>query len=267
MNDPKEAEEKVVEPTPDTPPVSKEEPKEPEKEPEANSEVKEEESSQEPLVKSSEGEEAPKKPTRAERRIPQLLEKLRSSGESKTDAPSLSQILGPEQPLIRPDEYEQGVDPNELERRFQDARLRDREVTKRELRAEMSFEQSVKDNLSDVESTQKELEDEPEQIDRYVAEQYQALNFNAQGQFVPRKKMSEILKDAKSIMEAYGVKAVSEVTGKMVKQAEESAVAPSRSGAQSRDYTAESQFEKARESGSMEDWAAVLKKRIFSSDK
>lgn len=203
-------------------------------------------------VKNSESGEKEQKPTRLEKRVSDLKEK-----KSKIDSTleRLQEIQKPREtkgvspdkllweteqdvPLIKEEEYQTGVDPKELEERIAQQRLNDKEVIKKELRAEFEYKSKVQEHLSDVEHC-KSIPELKEGTDTYdealsnlVIEQYNLLNsvidpFSGASVFVPRVKMSEIYNRYKPAVDQWRTKGEIQSAQKTVDQISESAVAPS----------------------------------------
>lgn len=207
--------------------------------------------------------EAPKeekKPTRSERRVHQLLDKLKDQKGQEAQNQTPPWLDEARKPLIDPQMAENGIDPNVLEQRFEAKRIADRELIKRELTAQSQRESAIKDHLSDVEKTQELLKDDPE-FDELVAEQYDIANTDPFGNFIPRVKMSDIYNKMKKILDKKTVSAQADVSAKLAVQAEQTALQPSK-GQSTKDYEDDALFNEAKDSGSTEKWAEVLKRRI-----
>lgn len=238
----------------DTSPVSQEESPDTQAQDEPQTSEKKEEVT-------NQAEDAEPKQTRGERRIHKLIDKLKAKDES----PDNSQLFGnPNEPLIDPNQQE--VDPNQFNQRYTQNRYQDRELVKRELKAEINYERTVEDHLADAENISKEINDD--KIEGFLAKRYEEINnvYNPQtGEyvFVPRVKMSELYKDIKDILSKSNAAAQADVTGKIRQQAEESATPTSGKSQSPRDYNSEALYENARESGKTEDWAEVIKRRIY----
>ena len=209
-----------------------------------------------------------KKPTRAERRVQQLLEKMKAQ-KSSGDFPQVDSSQQDE-PLISPDEYESGIDPIVLEQR---ARNREQQRVaqstqsiKQQLKAELAFERATQEHEADLESvSQSEDIKKNPALERMAVRLYEKENYlvdprSGQTYFNPVIKLSEALEIVKKdLAEATGT-AMAEAQVKANSNRETSALTPSQDASSSDDdYT--QALEKARKSGDDQSWADVLKKR------
>lgn len=209
-----------------------------------------------------------KKPTRYERRIDKLIGKLREKDAPKQQesSPDFNSIFGmqPNQPLIRPEEAENGIDPNEFNRRLETQRLVDREIIKKEIQADQQFKDVVKDHLADAEKTAELLKDD-EMLNEIVAEQYDMANYTinpitGNRDFTPRVKLSDIYAKQKKLLDAKIAKATADISGKLANTSQTGALSPSLQGNSTKSEELSSSFETAKESGELELWAEHLKK-------
>lgn len=211
-----------------------------------------------------------KRSTRQERRIHDLLDKLKAT-QSKAQNVS-PDIVNPDiQPLITDEEIATGaIDPAQLQTRFNNALKAERNNLKsevmRDLEAQNQFKSTITENLTDLESTQKAMASEGNQdLEDIVAEQYRLANYSidpytGQEVFIPRVKMSQLYEKQKAILEKRTTARVAATNSKLSDIVSESAgVVGSESKSSEQDDLSES-FERARESGSDEDWASYLKK-------
>lgn len=256
-NEEKQAVEQTTEEVVDTSPVS---------EAQAHEESAEVQPQGEPQTPKNEdinnqAESGEQKSTRAERRISKLIDKLKAKDEPHNTQP----VFDPNAPLIDPQADQ--IDPNQFNQTYQQHRYADRELVKRELKAEMQYEKTVEDHLSDAESTAKEINDD--KVEAFIAQRYEEINNvydprTGQFVFVPRVKMSDLYKDLKGIIDKQTVSAQADVTAKISRQAEESAAPISGKSQSTQDYEGEAMYEKALNSnGNPEIWAEVIKKRLF----
>lgn len=233
-------------------------------------------------VKSSETQ----KGTRLERRIEKLQEKL---GTAKTQEDKeriqnlidrLTQRLKLQQeipdelliskPLIREDEYGGEIDPLELERRIAE---REQQVVLKAVQAvenKRRYEASLQEHISDWE---KVLQDEEVKNDKdlrdFLEAQYRAVNFSinpftGQEDFLPVAKPSEIYAQVKKILDKKRAEEGAKTLSELRKQSQESSVPPATDSSEITDFEEQTLYERARQTGSDEDWAQVLKKRLFS---
>jgi len=234
-------------------------------EPEATLESKEEVSeSEEEAISKEEGTESKvqeeKRPTRAERRLQQVLGKLREvSRASKTggfqpQAEAVSEIYGvgttppwaePGQSVFQPG---QEITLEQLE-----AELNRRAAALAELKARQVVEQerqrdqrlrAIEEYADELEKLMKEV---PAELDEKLAELIIAVNSDEKGQFLPKKKPSEIYEALKVAMEKAKTEGQAETTAKLAKSMAETAVSPTAS-AQKR-LTSEEEIMRALETG------------------
>jgi hypothetical protein len=259
-----------------TPPVAEKETTQDQAEAQKDTGSVEDSSSQgklsEEAVKSNEDEVTPsgKRSTRGERRIQDLLGKLKAT---QTQAQTVSpDIVNPDiQPLITDEEKATGaIDPEQLQTRFNAALKAERNNLKaevmRDLEAKNHFESSINEGLSDLEATQKAMATEGNQdLEDMIAEQYRLANYSidpytGQEVFIPRVKMSQLYEKQKALLEKRTTARVAATNTKLADIVSESAgVVGSSTQSSEQDDLSES-FDKARESGSDEDWASYLKK-------
>lgn len=141
------------------------------------------------------------KPTRSERRIGQLLNKLKESG--KTEVQPSNQRPG-EDPgsLFTPEELEEGVvDPESLDKRISDRinsgiqqALQKEKENQEMAKVRQEFNNAAKEHESDLEG----VKDLDPSIEKLAVQQYNALNFQynpitGKQMFVPAVKFSEIV--------------------------------------------------------------------------
>lgn len=221
MTDAPEAVNETVEvetPTEETPTqeTSNEEVVEEQTQPQASEDVTEEQ-----------GEE--RKPTRSERRVEQLLKKLKER-PSTEDLPQ----RGVDEPLIRPEEIETGVDPQALEQRFNQKLQNATAQTRSQIKAEIAYENEVKSHMADLEAA---VEIDP-RIEKLVVRQYQALNYQlnpitGQQVFIPTVKFSEIVKQVQADLEDITASKVAQSAERVAKIAQEGAIQPGNASKQS----------------------------------
>lgn len=211
-----------------------------------------------------EGGDTEEKKSRYERRVDKLVSKLKAQSENKATEAS-SDIFGDE-PLVRPEDYENGLSEQELEQRLMARSIQEKEQIKRELKAEAEYERNVADHIADIDSVQSRLGDNKD-LDYLVAQQYEALNYltdprTGQTVFIPRVKMSEIYAKLERVIDKKSTQAAADVSGKLADQIGEQAVPSSVSSNSNPDLEGQAAFEKASSTGRDEDWAEVLKRRL-----
>lgn len=227
-----------------------------------------EEQSQEQEKEAQPTEQGEKKPTRAQRRIQQLLEKVKQGQQSGDDYSNV--FNEQEEDFITPEEYQNGIDPQVLKQRIEQReqqRLQQHSQSiKQQLKAEMAYEQEVKSHQSDIDSVQssEEIKKNPV-LERMAVRLYEKENYSVDprtGQtfFNPVLKLSEALKIVKQDLEEATGNAMASAQVKADENRETAALSPSQdSSDESDDYT--EAFERARMSGDDKSWAEVLKKR------
>ncbi len=221
--------------------------------------VQEQPSAEQPTVQE-------KKPTRAERRVQQLLEKMKAQ---KSEG-SYPQVENQQEDLITPEDYEQGIDPKVLEQRIKAREQRNLQANtqsiKQQLKAEFAFEQASKEHEADMElvSQSEDIKKNPA-LERMAVRLYEKENYlvdprTGQTYFNPVVKLSEALKIVKQdLMEATGT-ALADVQIKANENRETGALTPTQDTTSSdSDYS--NALENAKEKGDDRSWAEVLKKR------
>jgi len=210
-----------------------------------------------------------KKPTRAERRVQQLLEKMKAQ-KSQGEYPDLASANTQDEPLISPDDYESGIDPAALEQRIKAREQRNLQAStqniKQQLKAEFAYEQAAKDHEADLESvSQSEDIKKNPALERMAVRLYEKENYlvdprTGQTFFNPVIKLSEALKIVKQdLAEATGV-ALADVQVKANENRETGALSPSQ-GASSSDSEYTQALDNAIQKGDDQSWAEVFKKR------
>lgn len=210
---------------------------------------------------------------RTERRVKKLeslLEKLKATqAQSQTVSPNV--LSEGNQPLISEEEIAQGaIDPRTLQARFDSTLKAERANIKtevmRDLEAQNQFRSTITENLNDLETTQKAMGDEGNaDLEDVVAEQYRLANYSidpytGQEVFLPRVKMSQLYERQKAIIDKRTTARVASTNTKIADIISESAGVVGSTSQESGDDSSED-FDKARQTGTDEDWASVLKKR------
>lgn len=199
-------------------------------------------------------------------RIKRLIEKL-------TEKKQAGYVPFPKEPLIKPEDLETGVDPQELERRQALREFALKEEIKQEIQAQNEVVNNIKDHMRDYEETLKanpELDPNSPSYDKnladFVAQQYFLANsvynpFTGKSELVPTIKTSQIYAQVKSLIEQERTKAQADVKGRLLNDYQSSAIPPSpRPSIPEEDEQA--LFERAKSSGRVEDWAEVIKARL-----
>ncbi len=233
--------------------VSTEQPEEAE-----NQEGKEAESSQE---QQEQGEIKAK--SRLEKRINSLEEKLegaKTPEDKERIAALLDKLKGKlnafgkigfqRQPLVLPEDAEEGLDPNLVNQRFNQNLEAVKEEVKKEIQAQQQFESTVREHMDDVQKTigqNPELNPESDQYDKdlhqFVEAQYLLANsvynpFSGQTDLLPSIKYSEIYNRVKKILEKRTTLAQAEVSGKIARSAQVSSTPVSGSATEETDIEA-----------------------------
>lgn len=212
-------------------------------------------------INNSPEEEPKKKETRGSRRISDLIGKLKAKDEQVQPDP----FQRPE-PLIRPEEYELGIDPQEIERRQRNREFILAQQIKKEVFEESKFRDTVNDFASDLDRVSEITKDDPE-LDDLVAEQFDLANHTyhpttGERMFIPRVKASEIYDKLKKVIEKKSVRAQAETTVKLREMSQDSVVAPSGKSEFVDDDDSDA-IRDAMQDGSEEKWAQIIKKRLF----
>ncbi len=212
------------------------------------------------------GVDTERKPSRAERRVESLVDKLKQTGQQTNDP---SQIFGND-PIFTPEEIESGsFDPGLLQQRLEQREQRVQQQATSQALAAIDYRASINDHLSDIDSVKKEMGDDPV-IDKLVARQYEALNHQTDPRtgakvFVPTVKMSELYKELKEAVEAKSNAKAADMQARVNAQADDQAVPVSVLNAPSTDLEGQATLDKALKTGTTEDWAAVLKRKVKRS--
>jgi len=229
---------------------------EPKATPESEAEVKETKEAATSAESKTEAEEegGKKKSTRTERRIRQLIEKLKETGakaetygeaQQQPQSEAVSEILGiGTQPpwqkgssILQPG-AEVSVEElqAELNRRAAAiAELKARQVVE-QTRQKERFEKAVNEFAGELEKLSREVPelnpDSPEydkDLDKKFAELIAEVNSDERGRFLPKKKPSELWEVIKVAREKAKTKGQAETTAKMAKSMAEAAVSPTAS--------------------------------------
>lgn len=175
--------------------------------------------------------------------------------------------------LITADDYGKELDPQELNRRYKERLAKTQEKiskdvvsrVKSEIRYETMLETHEKDAQQVLES--EELKSNPT-LRELVEQQYLATNRvlgqDGQYHFVPAVTMSQTLSNIKSKLSRLTGQQQAELRQRLQDQADSSAITPSnQTPADHKAIEDAEAFNYARQSGRTEDWAKLLKKRMF----
>lgn len=225
------------------------------------------------------------KKTRLDKRIETLQEKLEGAKteedrdrikrliEKLTQKKQAEYVPIPKEPLIKPEDLETGVDPQELERRQALREFALKEEIKQEMQAQNEVVNNIKDHMKDYEETLKanpELDPQSPNYNKnladFVAQQYFLANsvynpFTGKTELVPTVKTSQIYAQVKSLIEQERLKAQADVKGKLSSDLQSSAIPPTPQPTFPEEDE-QALFERAKSSGRVEDWAEVIKARL-----
>lgn len=215
--------------------------------------------------------EAEKKPTRAEKRVHQLLDKLRERG---AEQPATPQYQGSnDQPFANApwnntneSLWQPGAEltPQEIEaelnrRAASIAELQTRRILQDHERAQ-TYRQTVTSYTSDLEQISQAAEFTDKGFEKAFIKLYEKLNFE-NGQFVPRATPSEIYQDLKDAREAGQMAGAKKTSATIAQQAANQAIAPSVGSTDRESSELDAIRAEALTTGSTEAWAAYLKRR------
>jgi hypothetical protein len=213
-------------------------------------------------------EEQPKKPTRAERRIRQMSEKLQE--QTRANEELKQELFAPKgsPELFTPGEDE--IDPAEFQRRI-DGYVENKVQRALKTRDDIeSYQRSYQDHVNEIDSIlikHPELNPDSDQHDPVLESKfldlYEELNTVQRGKervFAPRKKPQDIVNMLLDIRDGAVARKTSEISGKLAQQVQEGAVSTSATSNRGNDYEAEDLFNKAASTGSDETWKEYLKK-------
>lgn len=195
--------------------------------------------------------EGGEKKSRLEKRIENLQGKL-SQAKTEEDKQRIISLIKkltektkssyapfPKEPLIRQEDLEEGIDPQELERRQAAREFALKEEIKQEIQAQNEIVQTTKDHIKDYEETLKanpELDPKSDRFNQaladFVTKQYFLANtvynpMTGQNELVPVVKTSQIVAQVKSLIEQERTKAQADVKGRISQDIQSSAIPPS----------------------------------------
>jgi hypothetical protein len=217
-----------------------------------------------PEQEASKPTEVPDHKPRGQRRIEQLNAKVRELSKPQTQ-PDPYQQLFPNEPLIRPEEYETGVDPQMLEQRIGQRLESQKRQAMQEFDSRMQYREAANSHLSDMEQVAQKVADDPE-LEELVHDQYRRENYlidplTGKEFFVPRVKMSDILKKQMNVIEKRVARLSANQNIELGRQHQQMALPPSGKGESSPNYEDDVAIEHAKATGN---WRDVLKRRLFT---
>ena len=208
----------------------------------------------------------PKTPNKTEKRFKKLFSKLEEKDRQ------LKQYNN-----RRPDEIKQIdvkydkdgtpiVDPNNLikvaeDRAYQRAlqAMKDQNVVK-------DIQRQAGEFLEDAETVSEDIKSSPA-LEKMATKMFEAENYvisPATGEkvFLPKKKLSVIVKELQEDMSEISAKAQAELSDDLKQDSETSAIKPGVT-TEKREYSDEAAIKKAQLSGKTEDWNAIIKNRLY----
>ena len=222
-------------------------------------------------------EPAEKRPSRAEKRIHKLIDKLKAASAAQETGG-----IQPPQPTAAsgleagglPWQPGQEVTPEELEQELAARAAQLSELTTRKVISEYERKQQIEKFAGELEQLQREApelakgEGYDKDFDEKLSDLIVAVNSDEKGGFVYKKSPREIYEALKAVYGKARTKGQAESTAKMAKTIAEGAVTPGAGKTYSRrDTEAEALFAEAAESGSVEKWAEYLKRTVLSPKK
>jgi hypothetical protein len=237
----------------------------------------------------TEDAEVQERPTRSEKRIHQLLEKLQDkqgNDQQIVDQPNaVSDVLGQGQ---MPPWWNQGqqtqsifqpgteLTPEQLENEINRRAASVAELQTRRVLAENAestkYLGTVKEFTEDLESLIKEApefaDDYDKKFDKDFVDLYNGINYDQAGKFTGKMKASDIYAKLHSQSESGRTQGQAETSLKMAELAGNQAVAPSKGTRGPVDAETQDLFDKARRSGgNTQSWAEYLKKKVSPPQK
>lgn len=183
--------------------------------------------------------EEEKEPTRKEKRISKLERQKEGIDNllSQLKGPAQNQGQEDQKPIISQQDYESGIDPQELERRIMEREEQARNKSVRDAVSFMDYRDQVKDFKRDVEDTMKSPELDPtsdeydEALDDLVSSQFESMNsvydpYTGQTSFVPKVKMSELLAKQKAVIERRTTRATANMETRLRDQSSDNDLVP-----------------------------------------
>jgi len=248
------------------------------KAPVAEAEEKESRTEEAPVKEEAEvkAEPAEKRPSRAEKRIHKLIDKLKAVSTAQETGgiqqPQPSTVSAPVAGL--PWQPGEEVAPEQLEQELTARAAQLSELATKKVISEYEQKQRVEKFAGELEQLQREApelkrgEGYDKDFDEKLSDLIVAVNSDERGGFVYKKSPREIYEALKAVYGKARTKGQAESTAKMAKTIAEGAVTPGAGKTYSRrDTEAEALFAEAAESGSVEKWAEYLKRTVLSPKK
>jgi hypothetical protein len=212
-------------------------------------------------------------PTRSEKRVQQLLGKLKAVGQQAGQGygePLRSQpgAVSPYGEAARfPWEQESDFVPgreytvDELNQ-IVDSRVQSAIAQKDKVDQVRRSVEGYADEIEWLSREAPELKDPEfdEKLSRLIVE----INSDERGGFLPKMSPKEIYENLKGFMSKARTEGEVEASARLHESGEQGAVAPGSGRVSSRDYEEETLYRRAMDTGSTEDWANLIKRRIFS---
>lgn len=241
----------------------------------SETEVKEEESPIAVGATESEAKAEEDIPNRSEKRIHQLLDKLKAVGQQTEEKyrSSTSETQAVSQPGFQPKDFSLDTDfvPGreytvEEMNQIIDSRVNSRIQTALSQKDEVDKVRVATDKYAD--EMEWLMREAPElknpDFDIRLSEMIVKINSDERGNFLPKMSPKEIYQSLKEIIDKAKVEGLAKASADLHESKEQGAVAPGSGKTQSQDYEADALFDKASDTGRTEDWAELLKKRGFA---
>lgn len=197
------------------------------------------------------------RPTRAERRIQQLTSKVKELSEPK---PSNGDVFGNQLPPWW--QTNQETEANDGEITIEQLNNKIMTVTQLAIakdRQEQGFKQTVGTHQTEL----GELVDAPEfgdkNFDSKFTKLYASLNYDDSGAFRPKMSPKELFNELKGVIKLGESNGQAEAASSMAKTIANAAVTPTSNRPDTSNDESRERLQKARKTGSTDDWAAYLK--------
>lgn len=196
------------------------------------------------------------KPTRAERRIQQLTSKVKELSEP---TPQVNDVFGNQLPP-----WWQSQQQTEDNGEITMEQLNQKMMTVAQLavakdRQEQGFRQTIGNHQSEL----NELVDSPEfgdkNFDSKFTKLYESLNYDESGAFRPKMTPKELFNELKGVIKLGESNGQAEAASSMAKTIANAAVTPTSNRPDTSLDESRERLQKARKTGSTDDWAAYLK--------
>lgn len=216
---------------------------------------------QEPDKETQEQQPVIERKPRAERRIDQLTAKLANQNPQGYEA---YQQMFPNEPLIKPEEYEAGITPDVLEQRVSQRLFNAKNQWLQEAEARLTMRDTLTKHESDIRTIAEKVKDDPD-MEARLTELYNKENsvFNpitGSYEFVPKVTMSELYQREVEFINNRLAKTQLQEAETLRKQEAEATVPTSGKSESSQSDDLVHAYEEARTTG---DWKTYLKKKLF----